>query len=176
MTHVLDETGELSPKLSQLEISSPEVEWGRTWGFLKQKGLGGELTSFLFKFLHNLFPTNGRLSRMNLTPSPACDLCTLGVFQDLPHSLLECSYNGVFNDWILAVLLNLDQGLIYSDLSSANIATFNLEIDPEMKLAVTWFLVTAFKHVWQIRQKRKQIRLHTIKSLIEAETNLLRKT
>ena len=45
------------------ELASPNTDWENTWRRARLKGLGSEATSFLFKLLHLLLPTEQRLAR-----------------------------------------------------------------------------------------------------------------
>ena len=54
---------------------------------------------------------------MNLSDSPACDMCSSGMSGDLAHALTECNYN-----------LDLDPNLLNVDMSGRNIVSFNLQL------------------------------------------------
>ena len=138
-------------KLSRVERLLLTVDWERTWNLVNIRGINGEQRSFLMKVIYNILPSNARLFRMNQSLSPNCDLCLHGPFQDLAHSMLECDFNGMINDWVTAVLLDIDPGLLNSVLSSINIVTLNLQTDGDMhvKLAVVWFLSKAMQLLWQ---------------------------
>ena len=85
----------------------------------------------------------------------------------LVHAMLLCDHNAVFNDWLVAVLIDIDPELVFSDQTSTNIIN---------RLAVTFFLATAFQIVWRKRQMRKPIVLREIKSFIEAEVAIWKRT
>ena len=140
------------------------------------KGLNPEQRSFLFKLVHNLLPTNNRLFKMNMAPSPQCDACGQGVVQDLPHVMLDCDTNGIINDWIVGVLFDIDPNLIHTELNSVNILCMNLDMEPEVFLPVVWFLTTAFSLLWRAKQSRKPMELNNLKALIEGENEILKKT
>ena len=143
---------------------------------MKMKGLNGDQTSFMIKMFYNILPTRERLYRMSLAESPFCDLCTAGVVGDLSHSFLKCDNNGVVNDWLLAVLLDIDPGLINADISSKNIISFNLQLDTETLLPVFWLLTTAFSLIWKARVAKKVVSLHRMKATIEAELIVWKRT
>ena len=130
---------------TRVERANLDVDWERSWRLMETRGLCGDQKSFPFEILHNILPTNSRLFHMNQAISPDCNLCDGNVFGDLKHELLECSFNGILNDWIPAVLMDIDMSLINAELTNNNILTLNLEIEPEKKLAVVWFLTTALK-------------------------------
>ena len=98
------------------------------------------------------------------------------MLEDLPHALLECSFNSSVNDWILAVLYNLDPSLIDADLSSINLITLNFQIQPASMFPVVWFLATSLRIVWQGRRDRKPISNDKLRSMIGADLDSLKKS
>ena len=108
-------------KLSRIEMKLPEVSWSRTWGNMNIGGLNSEIISFLMKLIYNILPTNSRLHRMNILDSPFCTLCNFDVESDLKHALLECDFNGASNDWILAVLFDIQPQILEANLTSRDI-------------------------------------------------------
>ena len=67
--------------MSRAELSSPTNDWERTWRRCRLKGLGSEATSFLWKLVHHLLPTEDRLS--NILPNNTSNRQTL-----------SCSHHG----------------------------------------------------------------------------------
>ena len=111
-----------------------------------------------------------------MSESPHCALCSHGLTEDPEHALLLCDHNSVVNDWILAILINLDPTLVDYDLISTNIVRFNLVTESDKRLPVIFFLSSAFQIIWQKRQARKAIVLQEIIALIEAEVSILKMT
>ena len=60
---------------SRAELASPETDWEKNWRLARIKGLGSEATSFLWKMLHNILPTEQRLARILPNSIPACKFC-----------------------------------------------------------------------------------------------------
>ena len=50
----------------QPEVLSPDTDWNQVWPTSRTKGLGPELSSFLFKMLHRLLPTQERIARLGI--------------------------------------------------------------------------------------------------------------
>ena len=123
-----------------------------------------------------MLPAKTKLFRLNLSSTPLCEMCSHNVNEDITHAVLECDFNSNVNDWILAVLIDIDPDILNSDLTSINIVTLNLEVQHEKKLAFLIFLVTAFKLIWNLRKQKKPIILTQLKSLTEAELTILMKT
>ena len=74
------------------------------------------------------------------------------------------------------MLIDIDPGLLESELTPSNILTLNFKPESDKKFAVIWFLSTALHFVWQARQSRKQISLIYIRDQIRAEITILRET
>ena len=111
---------------------------------------------------------------MHIANTPTSDLCDSGVSGDLTHDLVECDFNGTFNDWILGVLINIDPSLLNCELSGVNIVGFNLPMDEDTALPVTWFLTTVFSLVWKANCARKPISFSKMKAAIEGDISILR--
>ena len=60
---------------SRAETASPETDWEVSWRRARLKGLGSEATSFLWKVLHRLLPSEERLSRILPNSSSNCKQC-----------------------------------------------------------------------------------------------------
>ena len=169
-------SGAREPLLSRSERKHMEVDWKRTWETINVKGISGIRTTFLLRCLYDILPVKSRLNRLSLADSPFCDLCTHKVCEDLPHALLGCEYNAFANDWIIAVLIDLDPGLAEAELSSDNIVKLNLKIEDDRKFPVVWFLSLVLDLVWQARQARKPVSVTRMKALIGAEVSIMKET
>ena len=75
---------------SRAELASPSTDWELTWTRSRLKGLGSEATSFLWKLLHKILPTEERVARILINSSPNCKLCPNPVVADLEHSFFNC--------------------------------------------------------------------------------------
>ena len=141
------------------------------------KGLNSNQISFLFKMSQDILPTRKRLFRLKISESLECELCNGNVVDDLEHSLLGCDFNGAVNDWLLAVLLiDIDSGLLNVDLTSSDIVSLKLPLEPETRLPVLWFLTSVLSLVWKTRLSRKRIYLAQIKAIIEGDIIIMKKT
>ena len=58
-----------------VETLSPENEWPAIWRLARINGLGSQLTSFLFKLLHGLLPTQDRVHRLGVDAGDQPGLC-----------------------------------------------------------------------------------------------------
>ena len=161
-------------KCSRIERLYPEVDWGRSWEYMNMRGLGSEKMTFIFRMLHNLLPVNIRLFRMNLSATPTCQLCKHGHVEDIPHAVLECTFNSAINDWIVAVLYDIDTSLLDHPVTSLNLSTFNLPISHDGKFPVIWFIAAVLMIVWKSRCEKKPITIPKLRSLLLAELELMK--
>ena len=144
-------TRNLTQELCKREIQVPTLPGTDIWHSLSVKGMKGQLSSFAFKLLHNILPTKKRLSRFNIIISSICDLCGSNIEEGIPHSLLEGSFNGLINDWTLAILYDLDHSL----LNSETVTLLNIPTESESKFRVLWFLLSVFNISLKSRNARK---------------------
>ena len=156
---------------SKFELNNPDVNWDRSWSYTRLRGLNSDQTSFLFKLLHNILPTNERLYRLNLKDSQACSLCTSGNSDNLEHAFLECSHNNEINAWLLRLCRNTVPSCSVSD-----IVHLNLSLSTPLALPVIWILSHTFHLVWNLRCNKKAINRVVVRAELEARVNILRKS
>ena len=70
----------------RVEVRNPEYDWISTWPRMRLTGLGAELSSFLFKVMHDLLPTQERVARTSPAVSGNCKLCSPNAEEDLIHA------------------------------------------------------------------------------------------
>ena len=150
--------------MSRVETLYPEVDWIRLWGYFNTMGLEAEKRTFVFRLLHNILPVNIRLFRMNLAVSPACELCSHGAIEDMTHAVLECSFNSFINDWIVALLYDIDTNLLDSHVTSLNISTLNIPISHDRRFPVLCFITTSLMLVWKSRCDKRQLMVTILQS------------
>ena len=64
------DSGEFILKKCRAELKHPDNDWDTSWVLARLKGLESSQISFLWKMLHNLLPTQSRISRiLNLSDS-----------------------------------------------------------------------------------------------------------
>ena len=100
-----EENQELIPY--RAELRHPEFELESIWPRIRLPGLGSEISSFLFKVIHDLLPTQERVARTSPTVSGSCKSCQLDTTEDLHHALVSCPGNAGVGQ---AVLQCLPQG------------------------------------------------------------------
>ena len=97
-----DQSRQLIP--CRVETKHPENGWDSIWSKARLQGLGPELVSFLFKVLHDLLPTQERLSRTSPVVNGMCKLCLANVQEDLLHALIRCPANHGIGEAVLLCL------------------------------------------------------------------------
>ena len=55
-----DENGQREYIKCRVERSSPDTDWEQCWRLARLPGIGPENTSFLFKLMHQILPTQER--------------------------------------------------------------------------------------------------------------------
>ena len=153
------------------EIKNPNVDWTRSWDLAKMKHLTSEQSSFLFKLLHNILPTNSRLHHLKQKDNPACSHCSSGFADDCQHALLNCSKNEDVNIWVISFTRK-----VVPNCSLLDIVTLNLDINEDMKYPLVWALSHVFSLIWHLRMNKKSVSLFNIRADMEARINFLRTT
>ena len=75
---------------SRTELASPNTDWELTWKRARLKGLGSEATSFLWKLLHRILPSEERVARIIPNSSPNCRQCPTPTLSNLEHIFFSC--------------------------------------------------------------------------------------
>ena len=165
----MDEDGrELVP--CRAETRNPEHDWEATWHRARLPGLGSELMSFLFKVVHDLLPTQERVSRTSPAVNGVCRMCPSNDTEDLEHALVSCEANQGIG---LAVLdsLPLDRRV-----QGQHALKLQLPLEDHQELSVVWFLAAAWSSMWGSRKMSRRPELYRVRADLEAKVSLLRET
>jgi hypothetical protein len=131
--------------MCRVELGSPSTDWDVTWERVRLKGLGPNLTSFLFKIVHQLLPTQERVARTNPNQSPACKArgCLEGETEDLVHALVTCrSNNGVGRAVMDSVAMMIDQ------VTDEQALRLQFQAEESLEFPVIWFLAVSWSSIW----------------------------
>ena len=125
MSQVADQA---SPSLipARVEILHPAVNWKKTWRLARIPGLDSDLTSFLFKLVHCLLPTQDRIFRLGGTEGDnpgLCKLCSIEV-ETPEHAFFYCNQSRVTGLGLLGYVQSIVPGLTPE-------AALSLELDIE---------------------------------------------
>ena len=127
------------------ELKDPELPWDSIWPSIRLPGLGSEITSFLFKVLHNLLPTQERVSRTSPAVTGMCRQCVLDVAEDLQHVLVSCPGNGDVGHAVLECLPRVP---------GEGDTVVQIIADVADEYPVVWFLAVAWMSIWESNGKK----------------------
>ena len=157
------------------EDLSPQTDWPATWSLARTKGLDSELTSFIFKLLHCLLPTQDRVSRFTRNQNQKNGLCLLchAEIEDPQHAFFSCPYSTTAGQALLGFL-----HLVVPDLSpeAALHLEFGQDLQEQEQLATVCLLATGLKYIWSTRMEKKLVILYKMRAEIEAKISVLRRT
>ena len=156
-------------KPSRAELATPETDWQRTWHLARLKGLGPEMTSFLWRLLHRLLPTQNRISRIWKQKSPLCQLCQEQVVEDLPHAFFHCSFNAEAGSHLLNY-----SSTTYPGTSPSHVLTLNYDVAQNDELPLVWFTGFFLQNIWLARTQKKQPHLLSIRADLEARDSRMK--
>ena len=159
-------------KNCKIESDHPNVDWERTWSLACIKGLESENYSFLWKLVHNILPTQERLSRIlvNIT-SPVCTLCDANQSCNLVHAMFLCNHNSNIAQWLLQLLR---KHVRY--LTPQQVILLDMNLEEKLKLPFIWLIANTLGIIWNSRVEKKATSLITTRAVLEANIMLLRKT
>ena len=162
--------GSLLMKQCRVERQIPLNNWESTWKRCRMAGLGPNLSSFLFKVVHELLPTQVRLCKADPSLTGKCKLCTVNTMEDLEHALIGCNFNdGAGSRIIECVSHNQVQ-------TCQSILKLNFVAQPRNELPVLWMLSIAWNEIWEKRKINQRPELFKIRAKLEAQISILRET
>ena len=156
---------------SRAELASPDTDWEASWSRARLRGIGSEASSFLWQTLHNLLPTEERLSRFLPNTSEQCKLCQPHVMADQVHCFFFCISTKEVGNWILSIIKSRDPTITPSKLLKLQ---FQCEDSEEMPLV--WLTAQTLNYIWRIRASGKTVDLTLTRAVLESKISLLRET
>ena len=141
--------------------------------FIRLNGLGPESTSFLFKVVHQLLPTQERVARTNPNVNGLCKAagCNMAEREDVLHALVTCEGNGGVGKSVIDCVSNYGLEITYQ-----SIIRLQFKSEESHEMPVVWVLAVAWASIWEARTKGKKPELYVIRAELEARINLLRDT
>ena len=158
-------------RAARAERAYPDNDWDSAWRMARLRGLGSELTSFLWKLLLGLLPTQDRVSRILRDKTPLCKLCPDAVMEDLQHAFFRCSYNNNCGELLSNFLSSYIPGI-----STNQILHLNMDLEPSEEFSVAWMTGNFLYNIWKARLDKKQVRQYTIRADLEARASILSET
>jgi hypothetical protein len=171
VTMVDTETNSMEYRKSRSELSSPSTDWELTWGRARLKGLGSEATSFLWKLLHHIFPTEERVARILPNSSEYCRQCPTPTQANLEHCFFNCvSTNNVGRSLLQAIRLH-DPAV-----TPAGLLRLEFTAEEANEMPIVWVTAQTLLYMWGVRQNGRVVDLFTTRTVLETKINLLRET
>ena len=158
---------------SRVEVASPLTDWKKTWRLARMQGLGSEHTSFLFRLLHQLLPTQERLHRANKVVNAFCKApgCSGTEVDTLAHNLVECQANLEVGENLMNVVRQYQPNL---SLDAA--LRLEVDVDDELELPLVWLCAATLLSIWDQRNANLRVQPYLTRAELEAKVNLLRET
>ena len=153
---------------TRVENLSPENDWPDTWRLARICGLESRITSFLFKLLHHLLPTQDRIQRLGVSDGEQpgmCQLCHDGV-EDRMHTLFYCNHSQVAGHALLGYAQKLIPDL--SPEAALRLAVGGAGLSDEEELASVCLLATGWLFIWETRLNKKHNPLYRMRAELEA--------
>ena len=160
---------------TRVESVQPNNDWTETWRLARIHGLGSNLTSFLFKLLHRLLPTQDRVQRLGVAVDGQpglCQLCHLET-EDALHALVHCPQSAVAS---LALLGHAQNVLPNLSPEAALRLDFGAKLEEEEELATVCLLATGWLYIWEARVDKMQVLRYKMRAELEAMIYILRKS
>ena len=171
VTMVDTETNSMEYRKSRSELSSPSTDWELTWGRARLKGLGSEATSFLWKLLHHILPTEERVARILPNSSEYCRQCPTPTPANLEHCFFNCvSTNNVGRSLLQAIRLH-DPAV-----TPAGLLRLEFTAEEANEMPIVWVTAQTLLYMWGVRQNGRIVDLFTTRTVLETKINLLRET
>ena len=155
------------------ELASPENDWERSWYLARLRGIGPEMTTFLWRLLHKLLPTQDRVYKIvkTKTSSPICQLCQENSVEDLHHAFFSCSFNSNAGS-----LLTRSLSSLIARVTDKKILLLDIDIEPEDEFPAVWLISHFLHYIWSSRVEKRKVKLYAVRADLEARASLLRET
>ena len=159
-------------KPCRVELANPDYDWDISWRRITLKGLGPKMTSFLFKVVHQLLPTQERIARTNPRVSSTCKAvgCSGVEIEDVTHALISC----VGNDGVGITVLNC-VNIHVNGMTDEGAVRLQFNTEDNYEMPVVWVLAVAWSYIWETRALGKKPELFNMRAQLEARVALLRK-
>lgn len=156
---------------SKSELKSSDTDWELTWQRSRLKGLGSEATTFLWRLLHCILPTEQRLARILPNTSPNCKYCPDPNIATLQHCLFECILTREVGQQLLHVFQLED-----SSSTAENLLRLEFSVEESKEMPLVWLLAQTLLYLWGMRVSGKAANLFMTRAELESRINFLRET
>ena len=167
--NILDDNQSLNLSPCRIEQKLPELNWPDIWLRARTKGLSSEATSFCFRMLHDLLPTEQRLSSILKNVSSRCKFpCQNDDTADLSHCLLTCNLVQDVGRWLITVIGQL----LEFQPEYSNIIYLNLDLCD----GAIWLIVNTLLYSWKKRSIGRRATVEECYACLTSDLNILRDT
>ena len=149
------------------ELASPTTDWSLSWAACRQPGVPPELSSFLWRIMHNLLSTQAKLFRMGTIQSPTCKMNGCSEEGTLEHELLSCSKNDEVGHKLHRCLQHYVPGI----QTATALTLEHGDIESEISLSLTLLTNTTLKAIWKERESGSSVRSYRVRADVEQYIN-----
>ena len=135
------------------------------------KGIGSDATSFLWKLLHRILPTEERVARILPNSSANCRQCTNPTQATLEHCFFECVCSGHVGQSLLGAVRHHDPSV-----TQAGLLRLEFESEEAMEYSIVWVTAQTLLYIWGERLAGRIVDLIVTRTILETKINLLRET
>ena len=171
VTMVVTENNSTEYIKCRAELASPDKNWVLSWSRIRLKGLGSEASSFLWKLLHRILPTEERVARILQNASANCRQCPTPTIADLEHAFFHCVSTQEVGRCLLSSLRVYAPGV-----TPAGLLRLEYEVQGDKEIPVVWFAAQTLLYMWSVRKSGRIVDLRTTRAHLESRINLLRET
>ena len=168
----LDDNQSLALSPCRIEQKLPDLYWPNIWLQARSKSLKSDATSFCFKLLHDLLPTEHRLSSILRNVSPSCKFYChdngTAARADLTHCLFTCKLVQDVGRWLFIII---GEYLKFQP-SYSNIMYLNLDVCD----GVIWVIVNTLMHCWKKRSMGRRATIEECLACLITDLNILSDT
>ena len=142
-----------------------------TWTLTETKGLNSDQSSFLFKLLHQLLPTQDRINRITNEPG-LCKVCQASP-EDLSHAPFSCPSSKPVADLLLSFVHIVVPGISSQRLLRLD---FGTPLEGTDQLAILGLVSTGLTYIWQARAEKKVVAQYKMRAELDAMISTLRRS
>ena len=163
----MEKDDETSPRRfipCRVEQACPGIDWDTSWRLARLPGLGPGHTSFLFKLLHQILPTQERVARTSPTANSNCkdSRCNGDTIEDIQHALVLCNGNNGVGQKIIEVAQMHAPGV-----TAEQLLRLEVKIEEEEELAIVWWLAAGWLAIWKLRSDSKRFELYLVRAQLD---------
>ena len=122
------------------------INWEMTWRALRTRGIPLNVSSTMWRAVHNLLPTKDKMDKISNIQGAErgkCRLCPQ-ITDNIFHSLTQCQNSGPAADFLLKIVQFLHQPACMYDLLYLQCDTKNV-----LYLPIVWLTSTDLHLIWR---------------------------